>query len=130
MSEEEKKFAKVGALKEGSYVLVDGNACQIKGIEKSKPGRHGSAKARISAFDIFTGQKRTLLKPTAADAEVPIIKRSVAQVVAVMGDNVQIMDVQTYETMSVAKPDVTGLSSGTEVEYIRYGENVKILSKK
>lgn len=127
---DEKKFVKIGTLKEGGYVLIEGTVCQIKSIEKSKPGRHGSSKARISAFDIFTGQKRNLLKPTSADAEVPIIKRSAAQVVAVMGDTVQIMDMQSYDTMDVSKPEISGLASGVGVEYLKYGSNVKIISKK
>jgi len=131
MAEEEKKFDKVGHLKEGHYVLIDGEVCQIRGIEKSKPGKHGSAKARITAFNIFTGQKKNLLKPTEADAEVPIIKKGNAQVVAVMGDNVQIMDVENYETFNVKKPaEISGLESGIEVEYHKYGDNVKIVRKK
>lgn len=130
-NEGEKKFESIGALKPGHYVLIDGSVCQIKGIEKSKPGKHGSAKARITAFDIFSGQKKNLLKPTGADAEVPIIIKGNAQVVAVMGDNVQIMDLSSYEMLNLKKPsDIQGLSSGAEVEYVRYGSNVKILHKK
>lgn len=131
MAEGEKKFTKIGQLKVGSYVLIDDCVCQIKSYEKSKPGKHGSAKARITAADIFTGQKKGLLQPTSADAQVPIIKRSTAQVVAVMGDTVQIMDVENYETYDVARPkDITGLESGVGVEYVKYEANVKITRKK
>ena len=130
-SEGEKKFVSVGSLRPGNYVLIDGFACQIKGIEKSKPGKHGSAKARITAFDIFSGQKKNLLKPTSAEADVPIIVKGSAQVVAVMGDNIQIMDLQSYEMLNVKKPgDIQGLASGAEVEYIKYGPNAKITLKK
>ena len=126
-----KKFASVGSLKPGSYVLIDGAVCQVKGFDKSKPGKHGSAKARITAFNIFTGQKKNLLKPTSAEVEVPIIKRSSAQVVAVMGESIQIMDAESYETMDLPKPkDITGLASGTEVEYIKFGPSIKITRKK
>lgn len=130
-AEGEKKFVSIGALRPGSYVLIDDCVCQIKGIEKSKPGKHGAAKARITAFDIFTGQKKNLLKPTSADAEVPIIIKGSAQVVAVMGDSLQIMDTTSYEMLTVKKPaEISGLTSGAEVEYVRYGQNVKILNKK
>ncbi|MDD5148574.1 MAG: translation initiation factor IF-5A, partial [Candidatus ainarchaeum sp.] len=95
--EGEKRFDSVGALRPGNYVLIDGAVCQIKGIEKSKPGKHGAAKARITAFDVFTGSKKTLLKPTSADAEIPIIVKGTAQVVAIMGDSLQIMDLASYE---------------------------------
>ena len=131
MADMEKKFTGIGQLKEGGYVLIDGDVCQIKGIEKSKPGKHGSAKARITAMGIFSGSKRTLLKPTSADAEVPIINRGTGQVVAVMGDTVQIMDTADYKTFDVEKPkDVGGLASGVEVEYIQFGDLVRIVRKK
>ncbi len=131
MAEGEKKFASVGSLKPGSFVLIEGEVCQVKSTEKSKPGKHGSAKARIVAFNIFTGAKKGLLKPTSAEAEVPIITRSAAQVVAIMGDIVQIMDLQSYETFDVKKPEgISGLQSGTEVEYLRWGDQIKILRKK
>jgi translation initiation factor 5A len=132
VSEEgEKKFVQVGQLKEGSYLLIDDFPCQIKGIEKSKPGKHGSAKARITAFGIFDNQKRGLLKPTDADVYVPIVDKGVAQVVAVMGDSVQIMDTGNYQTYDVRKPsDVGGLESGVEVEYQKYGKSIRIVRKR
>ena len=131
MAEIEKKFGPAGQLKPGSYVLIENDVCQVKSVEKSKPGKHGSAKARIVAIGIFSNQKRNLLKPTSADIEIPIINRGNGQVVAVMGDTVQIMDMNSYVTYDVQKPkDVTGLQSGTEVEYIQFGDNIKIIRKK
>ncbi len=121
-------FKKVSQLKEGSYILIDGTVCKIKSIEKSKPGRHGAAKARIQGTGLFDNQKKTLLKPTSAEVEVPIIDRSNAQVVAVIGDSLQIMDLKTYEVITVKKPaDIKGLASGVELEYVRYGGLASIL---
>lgn len=131
MAEGEKKFTNVGSLKPGSYVLIDGFACQVRATDKSKPGKHGSAKARVVAFDVFSNQKRGLLKPTSADVEVPIMSKGSAQVVAVMGDTIQIMDLATYETFDVKKPaKISSLESGVEVEYIRWGDQVKVLRRK
>jgi translation initiation factor 5A len=131
MADGEKKFTNAGSLKPGSFVLIDGFPCQVKSVEKSKPGKHGSAKARIVAFDVFSGQKRGLLKPTSADAEVPIMVKGSGQVVAVMGEVVQIMDLASYETFDVKKPQgISGLESGVEVEYIKWGDQVKIVRKK
>lgn len=131
MADGEKRFTDVGGIKEGSFVLIDGCACQVRSVEKSKPGKHGAAKARITAFDVFTGQKKNLLKPTNSEAEVPIILKGTAQVVAVMGDTIQIMDVQSFETFNTPKPsDISELSSGIEVEYQRWGTQAKILRKK
>src|SRR3989344_241194 len=103
-TEGEKKFAGANELKVGSYVLVEGEPCQIKGIEKSKPGKHGAAKIRANAMGLFRDTKKTLMKPSDAEIEVPIIDKGTAQVVAVMGTTIQIMDVSTYETFDVDKP--------------------------
>lgn len=127
----EKKFVRIGQLKENGYVLIDDSVCQIKEVEKSKPGKHGSAKARITAIDVFTGSKKTLLKQTGDDAEVPILIKGTAQVTAVMGETVQLMDIETFETFVLPYPkEIEGLESGNEIEYNRYGDSIKIVRKK
>ena len=71
------------------------------------------------------------MAPVHGDAEVPIVDRGNAQVVAVMGGQIQIMDVATYETHNVPKPaDLKDLASGDEIEYLRFGTNLKILRKR
>lgn len=131
MAEGEKKFVQVGQLREGNYVLVDGFVCQIRATEKSKPGKHGSAKARITAIGVFDDSKRQLLKPTGDDTEVPIIIRGNAQVVAIMGESLSLMDLASYETREVPKPkDVPDIKQGDEVEYIKWGDNFRILRRK
>ena len=127
----EKIFKKAGQLKEGNYIIIEGEPCRIKAIEKSKPGKHVSAKVRITAFGVFDNQKRTFLGPVDADVEVPIIQRSNAQIVAIMGDTVQIMDLKTYDLFNTKKPpEAKGLKSGVEVEYMRYGDKVAIVRVK
>jgi len=128
---DEKKFEQAGSLKPGNLVLIDGEVCQVKSVEKSKPGKHGAAKARITAINIFTGQKRGLLKGTDGEVEIPIVPKSDGQVVAVMGDVVQLMDTTSYETYDAAKnPEVPSLKSGDMVEFQKYGAAIKIVRKK
>ncbi len=125
------KFFNVGQLREGGYVMIDGFVCQIKTMEKSKPGKHGSAKARVTAMGVFDNQKRNLMAPVHADAEVPVVDRGNAQVIAVMGGQIQIMDVTSYETFNVPKPtDIKDLAAGDEVEYLRYDLSFKIVRKR
>lgn len=127
----EKKFVRTGQLRIGSYLLIDDFVCQIKDIELSKPGKHGAAKARITGIGVFDDSKRTLLKPATEDAEVPIVERGTAQVVADMGESIQIMDTATYTTLDLPKPkDITVLKSGDEVEYIKCDEKIRIIRKK
>ena len=80
---------------------------------------------------IFKDSKKTLMAPTDGDVEVPIIEKGQAQVVAVMGDTVQIMDLTDYQTFDLPKPkDIPGLAGGVEVEYIKWGSNLRIVRKR
>ena len=111
--------AEIKDLKEGKLVVIDGEPCKIVSIQKSKPGKHGAAKARVEGISLFTGQKKTLLKSTDSACEIPILLRKNAQVVADLGgDRVQLMDLETYETYELDVPeDLRGkLSPGDEVE--------------
>ncbi len=129
--EGEKKFGQAGQLKPGSFVLIDDKVCQVKTVEKSKPGKHGAAKARVTAIGVFDGTKRTLLKATDYAVEIPIIEKGNGQIVAVMGGNLQIMDMQNYKTYDIPIPkDITGLKGGDEIEYQQFGEELKVTRKK
>ena len=73
----------VGSLRVGGYMMIDGEPCHIVDITKSKPGKHGSAKARIVAIGVFDNQKRQFVKPVDSNTEVPIIDKRTGQVFAV-----------------------------------------------
>lgn len=106
-------------LRIGSFVLIDDTACKVVEVEGSHPGKHGSSKVRITAVGIFDGTKRTLLKPSDADVEVPEIKKRRAQVVSVTATSVQLMDLESYEIYDVGIPvDVKELKPGNEVEVL------------
>ena|SRR3989338_3135702 len=127
----EKTFKKIGQMKEGSYVLIDDEACRIKSAEKSKPGKHGTAKSRITAIGLFDDQKRSLLKSTGDDGEVPIIEKGTAQVVAKIGDSLNIMDTSTYQTYDVKAPaDIPNIAQGMEAEFIKYGDKIRVVRAK
>ncbi len=114
----EVKPVEAGSIKVGSYIVIDNEPCKVVEISISKPGKHGSAKARIVAIGVFDGVKRSIVVPTDALVNVPIISKSSAQVIAVMGDTVQLMDLTTYETYELPIPDELKdkLSPGVEVE--------------
>jgi translation initiation factor 5A len=114
-------YATLGELKKGSYIVIDGEPCRIVEITKAKTGKHGSAKAHVVAIGVFTGQKKTLVAPVDTRVQVPVIEKRLAQVLADMGDSVQLMDLETYDTFEVEKPDdpqlVSKLQPGVQVEY-------------
>lgn len=101
----EKIFATAKDLKVGKYVLIDDIPCKVVNIESSKPGKHGSAKMRITAIGIFERQKKTLLTPGDADVDVPIIERKSVQIMSVSGKNAQVMDSKTYEIFDIEIPE-------------------------
>lgn len=115
-------------IKTGRFILIDGIPCRVVDIETSAPGKHGASKMRLTAIGVFDGAKRTLLKPSDADAEVPIINKKKAQVVSLGTGTVQLMDSETYETFETKIPDdlKDSIKPGAEVELITYGDNKAI----
>ncbi|MHA1615754.1 MAG: translation initiation factor IF-5A [Candidatus Njordarchaeales archaeon] len=128
------KYVPVSKIKEGHYIVVDGEPSKVVSISKSKPGKHGSAKARIVAVGIFDGVKRTIIKPVSDKIPIPVISKREGQVINVMGDTVEVMDSETYEVIEMRMPDDENLRSkiepGTYVEYWIMLGKPKIVSLK
>lgn len=123
-----KEQTEVRELQEGNYVMVDDVPCKITGYSTAKPGKHGSAKARIDARGVFDTKKRSLSQPVDAKIWVPTIERKQGQVVNVESDNVaQIMDLDTYETITMQIPDGVVVESGANIEYLEFENQRKIL---
>ncbi|MCG2909222.1 MAG: translation initiation factor IF-5A [Sulfolobaceae archaeon] len=115
------QYTTVGDLKVGSYVVIDGEPCRVVEITKAKTGKHGSAKANVVAIGLFTGQKRTLMAPVDQQVEVPIIEKHVGQILADKGDSITVMDLETYETFDMERPNEPEIADkirpGAEIEY-------------
>jgi translation initiation factor 5A len=117
--------------KPGSYIVIDGEACKVNSMTKSKPGKHGAAKIRLEAVGLFDGKKRILMKPADSPVEVPIIDKKKAQVISISGNIVQLMDLETYETFETTIPEefksrLTPGSEGTEVVYWKFERQILI----
>ncbi|MEM4018464.1 MAG: translation initiation factor IF-5A, partial [Sulfolobales archaeon] len=105
------EYAELGDLKEGSYIVIDGEPCRIVEMTRAKTGKHGSAKAHVVAIGIFSGARKTLVAPVDQRVEVPIVSKKTAQVIAILGDRVQLMDLETYETFEVELPKEGDIAS-------------------
>ncbi|MEZ0394756.1 MAG: translation initiation factor IF-5A [Desulfurococcaceae archaeon] len=117
-----KTYKTLGDLKVGDYLVLDNEPCRIVEYSKAKTGKHGSAKAHIVAMGLFSGAKKTIVAPVDQQVEVPIIEKRVGTIIADLGDKVQIMDTETYETFEVEKELVNEkvrekLAQGVDVEY-------------
>jgi translation initiation factor 5A len=110
----------VRELKEGRYMLIDEEPCRILSIQMSKPGKHGEAKARIDAVGLFDERKRSVVFPVTHKVQVPMIGKKSAQVLSLTEAEVMLMDMETYQTFSMAiEPELKGqLTPGTEIQYL------------
>jgi translation initiation factor 5A len=123
----------LGSLKVGSYIIIDNEPCRIVSYDHSKPGKHGSAKARVAAMGVFDGSKHSLVSPVSANVEVPLINKRNGQVISISGNTLQIMDLETFEvfdTSSVEEEIRNKVRQGGEVEYWQVLDRVKIVRVK
>jgi translation initiation factor 5A len=119
----------LGSLKVGSYIVIDGEPCRIVSYDHSKPGKHGSAKARVAAISVFDGSKHTLVSPVSAGVEVPLIDKRNGQIISISGKILQIMDLETFEvfeTSAVEQDIIDKVRQGGEVEYWKVLERIKV----
>ena len=122
-----KQQKEVRDLQEGGYVVIDDAACKITSYSTAKPGKHGSAKARIDAKGVFDDKKRSLSQPVDAKIWVPIIERKQGQVVSTDGDDMQVMDLETYETITMRIPEDIDVSPDDDIEYLEMEGQRKIV---
>lgn len=122
-----KEQKQVRELQEGSYVMMEDAACKINHYSTAKPGKHGSAKARVEGKGVFDDKKRSLSQPVDAKVWVPIIERQQGQVVSLTGEDAQIMDLDTYETFTMRIPEGEDFSPEDEIEYLEYEGQRKVV---
>ena len=133
------KPTELGSLKVGSYILLPvsdqptGDACRITEYDTSKPGKHGSAKARIVGVGIFDGQKRPHVGPVSQQIHVPLIDKRAGQIISIVGSKIQVMDSESFETIDVdmIEEELEGtLQQGNDIEYWNVMGRTKIMRKK
>lgn len=106
-----------GKVREGTYVIIDGEPCEVRSVSKSSPGKHGSAKAKIKAKEIFGGKNKHVTKPVDSMMMSPDVEKKIGQIVSKEGDIAQVMDMDTYETEEMELPDDLNVSEGQEIEF-------------
>jgi len=122
-----KQQNEVRDLQEGSYVMIEDVPCVINSYSTAKPGKHGSAKARVEGKGVFDSKKRNFTQPVDAKIWVPIIDRKQGQVINVDGNDMQVMDLESYETITMRVPDDFDPSADDEIEFLQYEEQRKVV---
>lgn len=92
-------------LKSGQYIMVEEEPCVIKSTERSKSGKHGHAKVRVVCVGVFDNNKRSLTIPSGHMVEVPEIIKGNAQINFIEDSLINIMDLESYESVDVDWPD-------------------------
>ncbi len=127
----EKKPTEIKNLRHGGFVLIDDAPCRVEDISISKPGKHGGAKAKLVAVGIFDSQKRIIVKPADARVDAPVIEKRGTQVIALAGENAQLMDLEDFSVFEAAIPDeLKPLKEGDEVVVWKYGKLLQIKSRR
>ena len=114
-----KTTATIKHLKSGSFVIIDDVPCRVERVQASSTGKHGHAKIRVDAIGLLDGRRRSIVKPSHEHVSVPIILKHKAQVLAISGDNAQLMDMETYDTFELPIPESQKgtIEAGQEITY-------------
>lgn len=89
----------------GTNIIHDGATFTVKKIDISKTGKHGHAKCRIEAANMFTGNKKIFVIPGHDKLEVPMVNKNKGQVLSIAGDKVSVMDIESFETLELDIPE-------------------------
>ena len=89
----------------GTNIIHDGATFTVKKIDISKTGKHGHAKCRIEAANMFTGNKKIFVIPGHDKLEVPLVNKNKGQVLSIAGDKVSVMDIESFETLELDIPE-------------------------
>ena len=109
----------IRTLKVGRYCCVDDRAYKINSISTSKPGKHGSAKARIELVDIFTGAKISHVGSVSSSINVPLIEKGTALVTHVEGAEVHAMNMRDHCMMIIPLEEEMDIEGGQEIMWMQ-----------
>ena len=105
----------IRTLKVGRLCVVDDEAYKILSISKSKPGKHGSAKARLELVSLFSSKKISHVGTVTDNINVPMIEKGKAMVTHIEVEEVHAMNMKDHSMMILPiDPDIE-VTSGQEI---------------
>ena len=116
----------IRTLKVGRYVAIEDSAYKILSISKSKPGKHGSAKARLELEDLFNRQKRSHVGTVTDTIHVPVLEKGSAIITHLQGEEVHAMDTKTYASLILPIDTSMKLEPGGEIQWVEAMGRYKI----
>jgi translation initiation factor 5A len=117
----------IRTLKVGRFCVVDEEAYKILSISKSKPGKHGSAKARLELESIFTKKKISHVGTVTDSINVPMIEKGTAMVTHMEGNEVHAMNMRDHSMMILPMEDSLNIEAGKEIMWMEALGRYKII---
>ncbi|MDP6233036.1 MAG: translation initiation factor IF-5A [Candidatus Poseidoniaceae archaeon] len=117
----------IRTLKVGRFCVVDEEAYKILSISKSKPGKHGSAKARLELESIFTKKKISHVGTVTDSINVPMIEKGTAMVTHMEGNEVHAMNMRDHTMMILPMEDGLNIEAGKEIMWMEALGRYKII---
>jgi len=82
---------------------------------------------------VFDSVRRSLVSPVDSDVEVPVIEKKSGQIISLTDNNLQIMDLETFEVFETSAVDEDAkakIKQGAEVEYWKVLGKTKVVRVK
>ena len=117
----------IHTLKVGRFCVVDDHAYKILSISKSKPGKHGSAKARLELVSLFTTKKISHVGTVTDNIHVPMIEKGTAMVTHIDGEEVHAMNMKDHSMMILPLEEGMNIEAGKEIMWMEALDRFKII---
>merc|ERR1712097_58190 len=101
-------MVEAGQIRKGGYIMVKGKPCKVRDVSVSKTGKHGHAKCKFSAVDIFTGNTCEELCPSTHSIDVPVVTKKDWMIQGLEGEYVILMDNDGEMREDLKLPTVAG----------------------
>merc|ERR1719201_2808844 len=99
-------MVEAGSIRKGGYIMIKGKACKVKDVSVSKTGKHGHAKCKFSASDIFTGATCEELCPSTHAIDQPFVTKKDYSIMGIEGDYLNLMDEEGEMREDLQLPNV------------------------
>jgi len=117
----------IRTLKVGRFCVVEDEAYKILSISKSKPGKHGSAKARLELINIFSDKKISHVGTVTDSINVPMIEKGTAMVTHIEGEEVHAMNMRDHSMMILPLEAEMNIEAGKEIMWMEALGRYKII---
>ena len=117
----------IRTLKVGRFCVVDDEAYKILSISKSKPGKHGSATARLELVSLFSNKQISHVGPVTDNIQVPMIEKGTAMVTHIDGNEVHAMNMRDHSMMILPMEDEMTIEAGKEIMWMEALGRYKII---